>query len=115
MHSLAVVPSYGWRALTPIQQAPGWHQLCLFRAGSASGSVSELVYIPIYDLATPDAGVRAVLEVIVSSTATDVMVPNVISLVGMLLEELKVRLACTGCLRSCISPASASVYPCACS
>lgn len=57
-------------------------------------SVSELVYIPIYDAATPDDGVIAVLEVVISSTAVEAMlVANLISFVGDLLDQLQLSLS----------------------
>ena len=65
---------------------------CLPLAGSLARLVSELIYIPVYDLALPEDGVLAVLELVVSTHAQeDQIVGNVISYVSNILDELQVR------------------------
>ena len=69
------------------------------RAGTLARLVSELIYIPIYDVALPEDGVQAVLELVVSADAEEnQIVGNVISYVSNILDELQV---CTlWCLRA---------------
>ncbi len=65
---------------------------CLLLAGSLARLVSELIYIPVYDLALPEDGVLAVLELVVSTHAQeDQIVGNIISYVSNILDELQVR------------------------
>lgn len=61
------------------------------RAGTLARLVSELIYIPIYDVALPEDGVQAVLELVVSADAEEnQIVGNVISYVSNILDELQV-------------------------
>ena len=54
------------------------------------------MYIPIYDMRQPDAGVLACLEVAVSAAATEALVANIISEAADLLSQLQVRIcSCT--------------------
>lgn len=63
---------------------------------AASAAVGEVLYIPVYDLHTPHAGPVAVLEALLSATATDSMlVANFISVVGNVLSCMQVR-TCVG-------------------
>ncbi|KAK9846372.1 hypothetical protein WJX81_002535 [Elliptochloris bilobata] len=56
--------------------------------------VSELIYIPIYDVALPKDGVQAVLELVVAADAQEnQIVGNVISYVSNILDELQLSLA----------------------
>lgn len=64
-------------------------------AGDSLEAVAEVVYIPIYVKSAPDAGVQAVVEVVVSSCAREAMVvANLISFVSNTLHDLRVRLPC---------------------
>ena len=67
---------------------------CLTEAGAAGDavrSVAEVVYIPIYVEGSPEAGVQAVMEIMVSSSAWEAMVvANLISFVSSTLNDLKV-------------------------
>ena len=68
-----------------------WHRL---PAGEAVRSVAEVVYIPIYVTSSPEVGVQAVMEIMVSSTAWEAMVvANLISFVSSMLTDLKVGAA----------------------
>ena len=53
--------------------------------------MSELAYIPVYDLRNPDVGVVACLEVMMSTFATQALVANVISHTCDLLTQFQVR------------------------
>ena len=60
-------------------------------AGDGLEAVAEVVYIPIYVRSAPDAGVQAVVEVVVSSSTRESMVvANLISFVSNTLTDLKV-------------------------
>lgn len=61
--------------------------------GGLTERMAELVYIPIYDQAQPDAGVLACLEVAVSAVATEALVANVISEAADLLAQLQLALS----------------------
>lgn len=54
--------------------------------------VSELAYIPVYDLRNPDVGVVACLEVMMSTFATQALVANVISHTCDLLTQFQLSL-----------------------
>ena len=55
--------------------------------------MAEVVYIPIYVEGSPEAGVQAVMEIMVSSSAWEAMVvANLISFVSSTLNDLKVGL-----------------------
>eukprot|EP00208_Stichococcus_sp_RCC1054_P000268 CAMPEP_0206148794 /NCGR_PEP_ID=MMETSP1473-20131121/37437_1 /ASSEMBLY_ACC=CAM_ASM_001109 /TAXON_ID=1461547 /ORGANISM="Stichococcus sp, Strain RCC1054" /LENGTH=396 /DNA_ID=CAMNT_0053546217 /DNA_START=1065 /DNA_END=2255 /DNA_ORIENTATION=- len=54
--------------------------------------VSELAYIPVYDLRNPDVGVVACLEVMMSAFATQALVANVISHTCDLLSSFQLSL-----------------------
>lgn len=67
------------------------HPRCRLSAGNAA-SVGEVLYIPVFDLHVPHAGPVAVLEALLSATATDSMlVANFISVVGNVLSCMQVR------------------------
>ena len=54
-------------------------------------SIAEVVYIPIYVTGSAEAGVQAVMEIMVSSNAWEAMVvANLISFVSAMLTDLKV-------------------------
>ena len=75
-------------------------------------SVAEVVYIPIYVEGAPEAGVQAVMEIMVSSSAWEAMVvANLISFVSSTLNDLKVGLH-TFCKPA---PCHASSCSCLCS
>lgn len=63
------------------------HPRCRLPEQVAAGVVGEMVYIPVYDLHAPHAGPVAVLEALLSATATDSMlVANFISVAGNVLS-----------------------------
>lgn len=77
------------------------HPRCRLPEQVAAGVVGEMVYIPVYDLHAPHAGPVAVLEALLSATATDSMlVANFISVAGNVLSCSQVR----GCCCSCVQP-----------
>lgn len=88
---------------------------------AASAAVGEVLYIPVYDLHTPHAGPVAVLEALLSATATDSMlVANFISVVGNVLSCMQVRTGVggggspggdTSCDTSCCSMLSSTLCP----
>lgn len=60
-------------------------------AGESLDAVAEVVYIPIYVKSAPEAGVQAVVEVVISSSTREAMVvANLISFVSDTLNDLKV-------------------------
>lgn len=64
---------------------------------AVSAGVGEVLYIPVFDLHAPHAGPVAVLEALLSATATDSMlVANFISVVGNVLSCLQVGTAGPG-------------------
>ena len=66
--------------------------VCL-AAGDSLEAVAEVVYIPVYVESAPEAGVQAVVEVVVSSSRREAMVvANLISFVSETLSDLKVSL-----------------------
>lgn len=66
------------------------HPRCRLPEAMAMG-VGELLYIPVYDLHAPHAGPVAVLEALLSATATDSMlVANFISVMGNMLSCVQV-------------------------
>ena len=79
-------------------------------AGTLARLVSELIYIPIYDVALPEDGVQAVLELVVSADAEEnQIVGNVISYVSNILDELQV---CTlWCLQALQPKAVTARFP----
>ncbi len=89
------------------------NSLCAVATGSEG--VADVVYIPIYDrLASKDAGVQGVLEVMVHRNATEPMVvASAITFVGALLGQLQVgvnvslhlcriKLCMLACSRQCL-------------
>lgn len=76
------------------------HPRCRLPEPVAAGVVGEVVYIPVYDLQAPHAGPVAVLEALLSATATDSMlVANFISVAGNVLSCLQVRGYCCLCVQ----------------
>jgi hypothetical protein len=66
------------------------HPRCRLPEAMAAG-VGEVLYIPVFDLHAPHAGPVAVLEALLSATATDSMlVANFISVVGNVLSCMQV-------------------------
>jgi hypothetical protein len=66
------------------------HPRCRLPEAMAVG-VGELLYIPVYDMHAPHAGPVAVLEALLSATATDSMlVANFISVMGNMLSCVQV-------------------------
>lgn len=69
------------------------HPRCRLPEAMAVG-VGELLYIPVYDLHAPHAGPVAVLEALLSATATDSMlVANFISVMGNMLSCVQLSLS----------------------
>jgi len=61
--------------------------------GGLTDRLAELMYIPIYDMRQPDAGVLACLEVAISAAATEALVANIISEAADLLSQLQLALS----------------------
>lgn len=64
-----------------------------FAAGSVE-RIAEVAYIPVHDVANPQANVVAVLEIFISACAAEsMMIANVISCFSNILTELQVKFA----------------------
>jgi hypothetical protein len=70
--------------------------------------ISILLYMPIYDMAAPNEGVFAILEVVVSAVAVDDMVASVISTTSDILSRFQVGYICN----NVFTPLLASVAAC---
>lgn len=68
------------------------HLLCA-PAEEALERLAEALYIPIYDVTRPAKGQVCVLEVLLSSRATETLVADVISFIGSVLTALQLSLA----------------------
>lgn len=73
--------------------------------------LGEALYLPVYDLAAPDAGPLAVIEALLARGAPDSMlVANLMSFMGSQMGPLTVRLrrgTRCACLQFCLQPLAA--------